>query len=539
LKKARKLLRKNGQMGSAAEKALSDKWFATIREHSRLSRALRERQETIRSFQQQKLFKKNPMKFGANLFQKKTFTEPTFSPEEGLSYFTKLYQDENRSHSFVPLDGMKRPASPRQLFSEACPSQKEIADVLRSKRNASAPGPNGISYVPYKRCPALLPLLQNIFSKVWKTGDVPPSWAAANILLFAKTNSSSNPADFRPIALTNTIGKIFFSVFSKRLERFMHENAFTSFTQKGFKAGTPGCLEHSFAMFEALLDAKHEQRQIVVTWLDLCNAYGSVKHNLIQFALHWYHVPEPLCQLLLRYYDSLHACIKTKKWTTTPFQFNIGLFQGCVISCVLFSCVFQLLLDFLKPLTDQHGYHFKNSSIVLHDQAFADDLSITTSSPKSNQATLDVVMIFLIWAFFKPKPVKCICMGMKKFDPSSDPGRFHPHGDTVYAPFDPDLNISGEKIKFIVNVAADPTSLQYDHFKELGRFISVDLSEDKIKTEIRKRLLQDIDTVQTSGVNGLCKLFLYEHFIISRLSWFFLVHDLSLTFAQELDDKVP
>src|SRR5689334_50789 len=41
----------------------------------------------------------------------------------------------------------------------------------------------------------------------------------------------------------------------------------------------PGCLEHSFAMFEALLDAKFHQRQIVVSWLDLKNAYGSVRHN--------------------------------------------------------------------------------------------------------------------------------------------------------------------------------------------------------------------------------------------------------------------
>jgi len=87
------------------------------------------------------------------------------------------------------------------------------------------------------------------------------------------------------LALTNTIGKVFFGVISKRLEKYFISNNFISKTQKGFKAETPGCLEHSFAMFEALLDAKFNQRQIVVSWLDLKNAYGSVKHNLLQFAL--------------------------------------------------------------------------------------------------------------------------------------------------------------------------------------------------------------------------------------------------------------
>ena len=48
----------------------------------------------------------------------------------------------------------------------------------------------------------------------------------------------------------------------------------------------------------------------------------------------------------------------------------------------------------------------------------------------------------------------------------------------------------------------------------------------------------DMETIESCGVNGLCKLFLYQHFVISRLSWVFLVHDLSLSFANELDDKI-
>src|SRR5436305_9850303 len=98
---------------------------------------------------------------------------------------------------------------------------------------------------------------------------------------------------------------------------------------------------------------------LVVTWLDLCNAYGSVKHNLVQFALHWYHVPPSLCQLVLNYhYDKICACIQTKEWSSSTFLFDLGLFQGCVLSCILFSCV-QLVLDMLEPLSEDNGYPFK------------------------------------------------------------------------------------------------------------------------------------------------------------------------------------
>jgi len=195
--------------------------------------------------------------------------------------------------------------------------------------------------------------------------------------------------------------------------------------------------------------------------------------------------------------------------------------------------VFQLLLDLTGPLAEAHGYKFKDIPVVLHDEAFADDISITTSTPALNQATIDKIVEFLIQFCLQANPKKSICMGMKRFEAGDE--RYERYGETVYCPYDPALTINGERLKFIVDAAADPNSLQHDHFKELGRWISVDLKETKMKTEIRRRLSADLEAVESCGVNGLCKLFIYEHYVVPRLSWVFLVHDLSLFFAQELD----
>jgi len=59
----------------------------------------------------------------------------------------------------------------------------------------------------------------------------------------------------------------------------------------------------------------------------------------------------------------------------------------------------------------------------------------------------------------------------EKLTQAIDTRRFEPNSvveklkDVVYSPFDPDLKIVGEKIRFIVNIAIDPASLHYDHFK--------------------------------------------------------------------------
>ena len=73
-----------------------------------------------------------------------------------------------------------------------------------------------------------------------------------------------------------------------------------------------GCLEHTFALFEAFRDAKESHRQIIITWLDLANAYGSVRHNLIQFALNWFHIPKLIQNIIFDYYKKICAFVKTK-----------------------------------------------------------------------------------------------------------------------------------------------------------------------------------------------------------------------------------
>jgi hypothetical protein len=105
----------------------------------------------------------------------------------------------------------------------------------------------------------------------------------------------------------------------------------------------------------------------------------------MQFALEWYHVPGMIRELILDYYDKICAQIRTKEWTSDIFKFDIGLFQGCVLSCILFNCVFQLLLDMVSPLGAENGYTFKDKSLVLHDQAFADDVSFISSTPEKIQ----------------------------------------------------------------------------------------------------------------------------------------------------------
>ena len=538
LKFARRSLRKAGLADTDAYSSLSVQWFRLVREHNRLRVAVKKREKAKFQSEACRRFKKDPHAFAHKLFKDSSKSGiPQFSENECYAYFAKTYHDPGRDEPIAPLPEMSRPEIPLHIFSRKCPTLKELKRSARRKRNGAAAGLNSLTYVPYKCCLSILETLHAIVKKIWRTRDIPDDWATAFIILLSKTENLDNPADFRPIAITNTVGKIFFSVVSNRLQEFFIVNRFISNTQKGFLSGVPGCLEHSFTLFEALKDANLEQRQIVVTWIDLANAYGSIRHNLIQFALNWYHVPEFLQELIFNYYEKLKAKIKTNAWSTGFFLFDIGLFQGCVLSTILFDCVFQLLLDMLKPLS-KRGYTFKGTNLTELAKAYADDLSLVTSTPRDNQTALDTTDGFLAWSKTgKAKPSKCVSLAFRQFDPRSDSGKYIPHSKKIYSAFDPLLRISNEPIRFIFDPRKKSDDLSRDHFKFLGRWIEMGLSESKIKTKVRSKFFHDMDKAEHCGVNGLMKLWLYEHYIVKRLAWPFFIFDFNRYFATELEQS--
>ena len=81
-------------------------------------------------------------------------------------------------------------------------------------------------------------------------------------------------------------------------------------------------------MSAVLDDAKDRLKSICISWLDLANAYGSVRHNMIQFALKWYHVPKSMCELIYNYYDKIFAQVHTKDWISCWFALATGAPQG-------------------------------------------------------------------------------------------------------------------------------------------------------------------------------------------------------------------
>ena len=94
----------------------------------------------------------------------------------------------------------------------------------------------------------------------------------------------------------------------------MHNNKFINSIQKGCMEKIPGYSEHLWMAWHALKEARAQKSNLAVLWLDNANAYGSIPHKVIVFALHRYHSASDLL-----------------KHTTKEFSVNRFLIQQQVL----------------------------------------------------------------------------------------------------------------------------------------------------------------------------------------------------------------
>ena len=61
---------------------------------------------------------------------------------------------------------------------------------------------------------------------------------------------------------------------------------------------------------------RQRKKTLVVTWLDITSAYGSIPSSLILATLHRAHVTEEICEQMKSYYSDVKIRLITTKFTT-------------------------------------------------------------------------------------------------------------------------------------------------------------------------------------------------------------------------------
>ena len=433
--------KKSTSLSQEQVSSIARKFFLSVRSHNKLNRAHKQCQQGRKQNAARHQCHENLWRFTRDLLDNDSVStiQPSFSESTASSYFSSIYQSMPRT--FTQPSWLPSSPAPVVEFNEDDISMAEIVQAVKRSRSNSSPSPvDRIPYSVFKKCPALMVALHNIFNLCWATSVVPTIWKVASVKLLGKSSAvsdSSSPTNFRPIAITSCVGKLFTTIIRNRLLQFMLSNKYLDKSiQKAFMPTTPGCSEHHMKLATVLGDAKRKHRSLAICWVDLANAYGSVHHSLILHALRHYHTPSKLTNLVEALYTGLAARINSAYWSTPLIPIQVGVYQGDPLSVVIFNTVINTLVDSLQTRRDL-GYLYSQSQLPINLLQYADDTCLIANSPASCQHLLDMMSAWLDWSGMKAKISKCASLGLhassgKKIDPClslhSQQIPYAPHG---------------------------------------------------------------------------------------------------------------
>jgi len=94
--------------------------------------------------------------------------------------------------------------------------------------------------------------------------------------------------------------------------------------------------------------ARTKQHSLVLTLLDLKNAFGEVHHNLIEEVLLYHHIPAKAKALISSLYTDFHTSVITDDYLTPAIPVRKGVLQGDCLSPLLFNMCFNTFIQYIR-----------------------------------------------------------------------------------------------------------------------------------------------------------------------------------------------
>ncbi len=321
------------------------------------------------------------------------------------------YFDQPPSSLNATLPGWLEGALPTPNTSDELTSpvaKQEVELQLKRLPWQSSPGPDGVAYRVWKSAPSSPDVLSMVYSVCLSNCRFPTSWKSSRTVFIFKKGDQQDPRNWQPISLQNTIYKVFAAVMARRLASYAIREKKISSTQKGFLP-TDGCAEHTFLMESLLSDSKRRRKTLRIAWLDLCNAFGSIPHDLLWEMMDRLQIPSPFTALCREIYNDSHQQVLCEEGITPAIPLRTGIKQGCPLSPLLFNLALEALLPALNSTGS--GYTLDNGTTI-RQLAYADDVCLFGSSQEDISRMLSIVHEFGVWSGLKLNVQKCGCLSV-------------------------------------------------------------------------------------------------------------------------------
>ena len=190
------------------------------------------------------------------------------------------------SNQYIAAFSTPTQVNPAQIQNEG-PTMNDIVfsetDIIRAIDEIStnaAPGPDGFPAIMLKNCKRVLAKpLYLIWRHSLDTGSIPGIDKTSHIIPIHKGGPRELPKNYRPVALTSHLIKVFEKVLRRELVGFVEVNDLLNHNQHGFRAGK-SCLSQLLQHFDLITQMLEEGKNIDVVYLDFAKAFDKLDFQI-------------------------------------------------------------------------------------------------------------------------------------------------------------------------------------------------------------------------------------------------------------------
>ena len=333
-----------------------------------------------------------------NRLKKLKTTEPQFDSYD-MKNFENFFEDlYSNKHSSINLqqkeEFLEKADDHNQHFTSESDLNKPISseEISSSIKNLN----NGKSSSSDMVCNEMLKylnsngtsLLLKLFNNCLDTGCYP--WNHSIISPIHKKGDREDPDNYRAIAVSSTIGKLFSTILLDRFIEFRKQNCPDPPNQLGFTKGAQ-TYDHILTLNTITSKYKKLGKSVFAVFVDFKKAFDSVCREALFYKLSQSGIAGKFYNVLRHMYANSSAQIKLSGYVSKSISIRKGTEQGHPLSPDLFKAY----LSDLSPLLDNENCPKLIDKLVSH-LLWADDLIILALDEKTIQNQLNELNRFCL-----------------------------------------------------------------------------------------------------------------------------------------------
>lgn len=262
-----------------------------------------------------------------------------------------------------------------------------LAAIQNLKRGKSCSEDNILNEVFIDCSNELLLRITNVFNNIFKSGFFPESWTKGCVVPIYKKGDINDPNNYRGLTLVSCMGKLFTSILNKRLMKWDQKYNVITDAQFGFK---PGCstIDAIFVLQTMINKTLKSKKRLYCCFIDYKKAFDLIDRSILWTKLINQGIDENMLKIIQSLYQNVKSCIKYNGFLSEYYRNTIGLFQGEILSPILYSLyVNDCEMCFIRENCPSVEIGLINLFLIM----YADDTVLLAESPKSLQEMIDTL----------------------------------------------------------------------------------------------------------------------------------------------------